>query len=80
MLSIQDFIGLQGEGVRDTSALLPSVYEALQDYVIWSGSELLKEAMKRGATVEEAVVNAFRYGIALGLRLKVENGELKGRE
>ncbi len=79
MLSLQDFAGLQKEGIQDTGTLSPAEKEALQDIVICSGTELLAEAMKRGATVEEAVVNAFQYGIALGLRLKVENGELKGR-
>jgi len=41
---------------------------------------LLRAGAQRKAPVNEVVVNAYKNGIALGLRLTVADGEIRGRE
>ncbi|GAI95879.1 unnamed protein product, partial [marine sediment metagenome] len=40
---------------------------------------LLRVGAQRKAPVDEVVINSFKNGIALGLRLTVAGGEVQGR-
>ena len=69
----------QEEGLNSIGMLEADEKAVLQHYCSLATEALLRLGVKRKAPVEEVVVNAYKNGIALGLRLQVTQGEVQGR-
>lgn len=77
-----DFEGMkrrQEEGLNSIGTLEADEKAVLQHYCSLATEALLRLGVQRKAPVEEVVINAYRNGIALGLRLMVTQGEVQGR-
>ena len=44
-----------------------------------TSEEIMEEGEKRGVSAEETALNAFRFGLGLGLGCTIVNGELRRR-
>jgi len=69
----------QEEGLNTIGTLEAEEKEVLQHYCSLATEALLRLGVKRKAPVDEVVLNAYKNGIALGLRLEVTQGEVQGR-
>ena len=69
----------QEEGQRDIDSLEGDERDILKHFCSLSTEALLRLGVQRKAPVDEVVINAFKNGIALGLRLSITNGEVRGR-
>lgn len=79
MIDFQDMNSRQQAGLSQVGALQEDERAVLQHYCSLATEELIKQGEKRQAPVDQLVINAYRYGIALGLQLQVTNGEILGR-
>lgn len=77
MIDLKEMIERQQNGTMLIDQLNPDEKAILQHYCSLSAQALLELAASRKAPVNEAVINAFRNGIGLGLQLMIENGEVK---
>ena len=69
----------QEEGQRDIDSLEGDERDILKHFCSLSTEALLRLGVQRKAPVDQVVINAFRAGIALGLKLSIINGEVRGR-
>ena len=79
MLDIETIWAKQTEGSALIAALPEAEKTLVEGYCYLVTQELLKEATRQKSSVEDLVLNTYRYGMALGLALQITNGELKGR-
>ena len=79
MIDFQDMKHRQEEGLAIIGTLLPDERDILQHYCSLSTEAFLRMGVQRKAPVSQVVMNAYRNGIALGLCLKVTQGEIQGR-
>ncbi len=71
---------LQEAGNTDIDTLQGDEKAVLQHYCSLGTEMLLKMGVRNKAPVDKIVINAYRYGIALGTQLTVVNGEIKERK
>lgn len=80
MIDFNEMVKSQQEGLREIDSLDETEKEVLKHFCSLATEALLNTAHKREAPFEEVVINVFRTGIGLGLRLSVVKGEVRGRE
>jgi len=69
----------QEEGQQDIDSLIDDEQTVLKHYCSLATEALLRLGAQKKAPVDQVVINSFRTGIALGLRLTVAGGEVQGR-
>lgn len=77
MIDLKEMIQRQQNGAMLIENLQPDEKAILQHFCSLSAEGLLDLGKQRQAPVNEIIINAMRNGIALGLQLIVENGEVK---
>lgn len=80
MIDFQEMKRCQEEGQRDIDSLQGDEKDILKHYCSLSTEALLKLGVQRKAPFDQVVINSFRTGIALGLRLSISNGEVQSRK
>ena len=78
-----DFVEMkrcQEEGLQAIASLEGDERDILKHFCSLSTEALLRLGVQRKAPVDEVVINAFRNGIALGLKLSIINGEVQVRK
>lgn len=77
MIDLNEMITRQQNGSALIEQLAEDEKAILQHYCSLSAEGLLELGKKRNAPLNEIVINGIRTGIALGLQLIVENGEVR---
>jgi len=80
MIDFEEMKRCQEEGQKDIDSLEGDERDILKHYCSLSTEALLRLGVQRKAPVDQVVINTFRTGIALGLRLSIINGEVQGRK
>jgi len=76
MIDLKEMIKRQQNGAMLIESLQTDEKAILQHFCSLSAEGLLDLGKQRNAPVNEIIINAMRNGIALGLQLMVENGEV----
>jgi len=79
MIDFDDMNNRQQEGLVTIDSLQEDESAVLRHYCSLATEALMKRGNQRQSPVDQLVINAYKYGIALGLRLQVAKGELQGR-
>lgn len=79
MIDFEEMKRRQEEGLRQIGSLEEVEREVLKYFSSLATEALLSLGAQRKASVDEVVINSFKNGIALGLRLTVTGGEIRGR-
>jgi len=79
MIDFQDMKNRQQQGLAAIDSLQEEERVILQHYCSLATEAMLKMGDQRKSSVDQVVINSYRYGIALGLRLKISEGEIQGR-
>jgi hypothetical protein len=79
VIDFDDMNQRQQDGLTQVNSLQEDERAVLQHYCSLATEVLMEEGDKRKAPIDQVVINAYRYGIALGLKLQVVNGEIQGR-
>lgn len=79
MIDFNEMKRCQEDGQRDIDSLDGDERDILKHYCSLSTEALMRLGIYRKAVFEEVVINAFRTGLALGLRLDIINGEVQRR-
>lgn len=79
MIDFNDMNKRQQEGLTVIDSLKEDEIAVLRHYCSLATEALMKMCDQRQSPVDQMVINAYKYGIALGLRLQVTDRELKGR-
>ena len=79
MIDFEDMKQRQEEGQQDIDSLIDDEKTVLKHYCSLATEALLRLGAQKKAPVDQVVINSFRTGIALGLRLSITNGEVQGR-
>jgi len=79
MIDFNEMKQRQEEGQQDIDSLVDDEKAVLKHYCSLAAEALLRLGSQRKAPVDQVVINSFRTGIALGLRLTVAGGEVQGR-
>ena len=77
MIDFQEMTRRQQEGLKQIDTLQGDESDILKHYCSLATEALLKLGVRRKAPVDEVVLNAYKNGIALGLKLQIKGGELK---
>ena len=77
MIDLKEMIKRQQNGAMLIETLQTDEKAILQHFCSLAAEGLLDLGKQRNATNNEVVINAMRNGIALGLQLMVEDGEVK---
>ncbi|OIP27576.1 MAG: hypothetical protein AUK00_01700 [Dehalococcoidia bacterium CG2_30_46_9] len=80
MIDFEEMKCRHQEGVKQVDSLKKDEGTVLMRYCSLVTAALLRTGAQRNAPVNEVVVNACKNGIALGLRLTVAGGEIRGRQ
>jgi len=80
MIDFAEMKRCQEEGQRDIDSLEGDERDILKHYCSLGTEALLRLGLRGKHPVDEVVINAFRTGIALGLKLTIINGEVQGRK
>ena len=79
MIDFQDMKTRQQEGLAAINSLQEQEGAVLQHYGSLATEALLNMGDQRKSPVDQVVINAYIYGIALGLRMKISGVEVHGR-
>ncbi len=79
MIDFEDMKQRQEVGQQDIDSLIDDEKTVLKHYCSLATEALLRLGAQKKAPVDQVVINSFRTGIALGLRLSITNGEVQGR-
>jgi len=79
MIDFQDMNSRQQAGLSEINSLQDDERAVLQHYCSLATEALMKMADQRKSPTDQMVINSYRYGIALGLQLKITQGEVLGR-
>lgn len=77
MIDLNEMIKRQQNGSMLIENLNQDEKAILQHFCSLSAEGLLQLGAERKAPVNEIVINAMKNGMALGLQLMIENGEVK---
>lgn len=79
MIDFDEMKRRQEDGLTLLDSLKEDEGMVLRHYCSLATEALMKMGAQRQSPTDQIVINALKYGIALGLRLKVTAGELQGR-
>ena len=79
MLDLNQLIEKQNQGNLSLATLSENEETIMQNYCVMSAQGILGMTGRKGEPLENAVLNAFRNGICLGLAIDVDKGQIKGR-
>ena len=79
MIDFNEMQQHQEEGLGDIDSLQDEEMEVLRHYCSLATEAFLTHGVQSKAPVDKVVLNSYRNGIALGLKLTIVNGEVKGR-
>jgi len=79
MIDLNEMNKHQQEGLMDIDSLQGMEFEVLRHYCSLATEAFLTHGVQSKSPVDKVVINAYRAGIALGLKLTIANGEVKGR-
>lgn len=79
MIDFNEMKQRQEGGLQDIDSLIDDEKAVLKHYCSLATEALLRMGAQRKAPVDQVVINSFRTGIALGLKLAIVNGEIKRR-
>lgn len=79
MIDLDRLKQLQLVGGQEIQELPQREQDALIGYSALVAKECLNFSKQHGTNPWELVNNAFRFGMCLGLNMKIENGEVKER-
>ncbi len=79
MIDFEEMKQRQEMGQQDIDSLVDDEKTVLRHYCSLATEALLRMGTQRGAPVDQVVINSFKTGIALGLRLSITGGEVQGR-
>jgi len=77
MIDFNEMKQRQKEGQQDIDSLIDDEKTVLKHYCSLATEALLRLGAQKKAPVDQVVINSFRTGIALGLRLSITNGEVQ---
>jgi hypothetical protein len=77
LIDLKEMIQRQQLGVQLIEQLVPDEKAVLQHYCSMAAEGLIDLAKKRNAPTNELVINAMKNGVALGLLLIFEDGQVK---
>lgn len=77
MIDLNEMVQRQQYGAELLNQLQEDEKTILQHYCSMSAEALLQVGADRKAPVNEVIINAMKNGIALGLKLNIQNGEVK---
>lgn len=77
MIDYQEMLKRQQQGIALLESLQGDEKDIIKHYCSLSADAILQLAKDRKAPIDEALVNAFKNGLALGLQLMIEDGEVK---
>jgi len=77
MIDFEEMKQRQEVGWQDIGSLIDDEQMVLKHYCSLATEALLRLGAQRKAPVEEVVINSFKNGIALGLRLSITGGEVQ---
>ncbi|MBA7607050.1 hypothetical protein ES703_14202 [subsurface metagenome] len=77
MIDFNEMKQRQEVGMQAIDSLIDDEKMVLKHYCSLATEALLRVGAQRKSPVEEVVINAFKNGIALGLRLSITNGEVQ---
>ena len=76
MIDLEEIVALQTLGMDKINKLPEGELDPLVGYFALVGNDLLKFAAKNKLPTGEALVNAIRIGMALGLETQIVDGKL----
>ena len=79
MIDFEEMKQRQEAGQQDIDSLIDDEKTVLKHYCSLATEALLRLGAQKKAPVDQVVINSFRTGIALGLRLSITGGEVQGR-
>jgi len=77
MIDFEEMKQRQEAGQQDIDSLVDDEKTVLKHYCSLATEALLRLGSQKKAPVDQVVINSFRTGIALGLRLSITNGEVQ---
>ena len=77
MIDFEEMKQRQEAGQQDIDSLIDDEKTVLKHYCSLATEALLRLGAQKKAPVDQVVINSFRTGIALGLRLSITNGEVQ---
>ncbi|TET43293.1 MAG: hypothetical protein E3J60_00605 [Dehalococcoidia bacterium] len=77
MIDFNEMKQRQEEGQQAIDSLIDDEKTVLKQYCSLATEALLRLGAQKKAPVDQVVINSFRTGIALGLRLSITNGEVQ---
>ena len=77
MIDFNEMKQRQEEGQQALASLVDDEKTVLKHYCSLATEALLRLGAQKKAPVDQVVINSFRTGIALGLRLSITNGEVQ---
>ena len=77
MIDFNEMKQRQEEGQQAIDSLIDDEKTVLKHYCSLATEALLRLGAQKKAPVDQVVINSFRTGIALGLRLSITNGEVQ---
>ncbi len=77
MIDFEEMKKRQEKGQQDIASLVDDEKTVLKHYCSLATEALLRLGAQKKAPVDQVVINSFRTGIALGLRLSITNGEVQ---
>ena len=77
MIDFEEMKQRQEAGQQDLDSLVDDEKTVLKHYCSLATEALLRLGAQKKAPVDQVVINSFRTGIALGLRLSITNGEVQ---
>jgi len=77
MIDFNEMKRRQEEGQQAVDSLIDDEKMVLKHYCSLATEALLRLGAQKKAPVDQVVINSFRTGIALGLRLSITNGEVQ---
>ena len=77
MIDYKEMLKRQQQGIALLESLQEDEKEIIKLYCSLSADAVLELGQSRKAPIAETLVNAYKNGLALGLQLMIENGEVK---
>ncbi|MDD5703997.1 MAG: hypothetical protein PHU23_18345 [Dehalococcoidales bacterium] len=78
-IELKAIIQCQQQGVELLGTLTDTEKSKIDALCSWACPQIIQDAVKNKAPIQKVASDSFLYGIALGLKLQVQAGELKTR-
>lgn len=77
MIDYQEMLKRQQQGIIILESLQKDEKEIIKHYCSLAADAVLELSRSRKAPISESIINAYKNGLALGLQLNIDNGEVK---